>query len=75
MTADILTQLPSKEDTDGAILALFRIQDTYGLPTYQLANGFLGLSQVKDEAPPLSGLSTLLAIFAELATSLASHFN
>jgi len=47
--------LPAKDDMDGAVLALLRIQDTYDLATEQLTNSKLGLANPADEAGPLNG--------------------
>lgn len=55
---EVRSQLPSKDDMDGAVLALLRLQDTYKLNTSQLADSNLGLQSIDDEAPPLSGMYT-----------------
>ncbi|XP_067938196.1 prolyl 4-hydroxylase subunit alpha-1-like [Watersipora subatra] len=54
-TESLRSRLPSKDDMDGAVLALLRLQDTYSLNTSQLSDSNLGLSSPADEAPPLSG--------------------
>lgn len=54
-SADVRSQLPVKDDMDGAVLALLRLQDTYNLNTSQFSDSNLGLESPDDEAPPLSG--------------------
>jgi len=51
--------LPVKDDMDGAVLALLRIQDTYELATEQLTDSKLGLANPADEAGPLNGTTNL----------------